>query len=177
MRLSRSGYLIREGFRSITSHGFMSFASVTIIMACLIIMGSVSLLTLNINRMMKALENQNEVVAYVDDALSEEEARAIQPQLEAIDNVSSVRFITRKEALDQFKENYDEDMMQGVDETWLRHRYEIQLDDISLMAQTKANMEATEGIANVKANLETARVFVKASNIVTVISLLINYGA
>ena len=173
MRLSRSGYLIREGFRSITSHGFMSFASVTIIMACLIIMGSVSLLTLNINRMMKALENQNEVVAYVDDALSEEEARAIQPQLEAIDNVSSVKFITRKEALDQFKENYDEDMMQGVDETWLRHRYEIQLDDISLMAQTKANMEATEGIANVKANLETARVFVKASNIVTVISLVL----
>ena len=47
MRLSRYSYLIREGFRSITTHGFMSFASVTIIMACLIIMGSVSLLSVN----------------------------------------------------------------------------------------------------------------------------------
>ena len=47
--MSRSGYLIREGFRSITTHSFMSFASVTIIMACLIIMGSVSLLSVNID--------------------------------------------------------------------------------------------------------------------------------
>ena len=38
----RLGYLIREGFRSITTHGFMSFATVAIIVACLIIMGSVS---------------------------------------------------------------------------------------------------------------------------------------
>ena len=49
MILSRSGYLIREGFRSIKAHKLMSFATVTIIMACLIIMGSVALLSLNIN--------------------------------------------------------------------------------------------------------------------------------
>ena len=50
----------------------MSFASVTIIMACLIIMGSVSLLTLNIDSMIKKLEDQNEVVAFVDDSYTEE---------------------------------------------------------------------------------------------------------
>jgi cell division transport system permease protein len=59
MRLNRSGYLIREGFRSIGTHGFMSFATVTIIMACLIIMGSVTLLSLNIDRLINSLENQN----------------------------------------------------------------------------------------------------------------------
>ena len=72
MILSRSGYLIREGFRSIKKHGFMSFASVTIIMACLIIMGSVSLLSLNINALIKDLENQNEIVVFVDESLSDE---------------------------------------------------------------------------------------------------------
>ena len=64
MRLSRSGYLIREGFRSITTHGFMSFATVAIIMACLIIIGSVSLLSVNIDAIIKGLEDQNEVVAF-----------------------------------------------------------------------------------------------------------------
>ena len=77
MRLSRCGYLIREGFRSITTHGFMSFASVTVIMACLIIMGSVSLLSVNIDALIKDLENQNEVVAFVDDSITDEdEAKA-----------------------------------------------------------------------------------------------------
>ena len=70
MRLSRCGYLIREGFRSITTHGFMSFASVTIIMACLIIMGSVSLLSLNIDALIKDLESQNEIVVFVVSPLS-----------------------------------------------------------------------------------------------------------
>jgi cell division transport system permease protein len=59
MSLSRSGYLIREGFRSIKTHSFMSFASVTIIMACLIIMGSVSLLSLNIDQLIGDMEDQN----------------------------------------------------------------------------------------------------------------------
>ena len=63
MKINRFGYLIREGFRSIMTHGFMSFASVTIIIACLIIMGSVSLLSLNIDALIGDLEEQNEIVA------------------------------------------------------------------------------------------------------------------
>ena len=47
----------------------MSFATVTIIMACLIIMGSVALLSLNIDRLINDLEGQNEVVAFVDGKL------------------------------------------------------------------------------------------------------------
>ena len=62
--MSRGGYLIREGFRSIKTHGLMSFATVTIIMACLIITGSVALLSLNLNSLIKDLEKENEVVAF-----------------------------------------------------------------------------------------------------------------
>ena len=54
--------MIREGFRSIKIHGFMSFSSVTIITACLIIMGRIFLLSLNIDALIADLEQQNEVV-------------------------------------------------------------------------------------------------------------------
>ena len=173
MRLSRSGYLIREGFRSITTHGFMSFASVTIIMACLIIMGSVSLLTLNIDEMIRNLENQNEVVAFVSDDVSEEDARAIEPQLREIVNVSSVQFVSRAEAMENFMKKYSKDMMVGIDETVFRHRYVVQLNDIALMAQTKVGLESIEGIDHVNGNLEYAKIFVTARNVVTVISLVL----
>ena len=36
MKLSRFGYLFREGLRGVFSHGFRSFASITVIAACLI---------------------------------------------------------------------------------------------------------------------------------------------
>lgn len=174
MRLSRGGYLIREGFRSITTHSFMSFASVTIIMACLIIMGSVSLLSVNIDALIKDLENQNEIVAFVDDSISDEdEARALESAVAAVENVSSVEFVTRDEAMDNFMSNYDDELMEGIDETVFRHRFIIHLTDIALMAQTKANLEAVTGIAKVKAHIEYANTFVTIRNIVSIVSLVL----
>ena len=103
MRLSRCGYLIREGFRSITTHGFMSFASVTIIMACLVIMGSVSLLSVNIDALIKDLENQNEIVAFVDEKISDEnQAKALQSSIEALDNISFQTAGVRHQLCDHF---------------------------------------------------------------------------
>lgn len=173
MRLNRIGYLFREGFRSITTHGFMSFASVTIIMACLIIMGSVSLLSLNIDALIKDLEDQNEIVVFVDEKLSEDEARKVAESLNDIDNVSSVDFVTREEAMETFMEKYDSSFREGLDETVFRHRCVIHLTDIALMAQSKADLEATEGVAKVNAHLEYAKSFVTIRNIVSVISLVL----
>lgn len=174
MRLNRGGYLIREGFRSITTHGFMSFASVTIIMACLIIMGSVSLLSVNIDALIKDLENQNEVVAFVDESIEDEnEAAALESKIAAVDNVSSVEFVSRDDAMDNFMSKYDDELMEGIDETVFRHRFVIHLTDIALMAQTKADLENVPGVAKVNAHLQYADTFVTIRNIVSVISLVL----
>ena len=173
MKLSRSGYLIREGFRSITTHGFMSFASVTIIMACLIIMGSVSLLSVNIDAIIKGLEDQNEVVAFVDENYTLEEAQALESQIAALDNVSKVQFVTRTEAMDNFMNNYSAELMEGIDEEVFRNRYVIQLTDIALMAQTKTALFDVPGVVKVNAHLEYAKTFVTIRNIVSIISLVL----
>ncbi len=174
MRLNRIGYLVREGFRSITTHGFMSFASVTIIMACLIIMGSVSLLSVNIDALIKDLEDQNEVVAFVDEAIKDEgEAAALESSLTALDNIQSVEFVSRSQAMDNFMSKYDDDLMEGIDEDVFRHRFIIHLTDIALMSQTKTALEGVPGIAKVNAHLEYAKTFVTIRNIVTVVSLVL----
>ena len=173
MILSRSGYLIREGFRSIKTHAFMSFASVTIIMACLIIMGSVTLLSFNIDAMIQSLEDRNEVVAFVDEELTPDQAEALRPAVEAVPNVQEVFFMTREEAMDIFMGKYDAALMEGIDATVFRHRFIIHLDDIAQMAQTKSALENVEGIAKVKAHLEYASAFVTLRNIFTVVALVL----
>ncbi len=173
MILSRSGYLIREGFRSIKTHAFMSFASVTIIMACLIIMGSVTLLSFNIDAMIQSLEDRNEVVAFVDEELTPDQAEALRPVVEAVPNVQEVFFMTREEAMDIFMGKYDAALMEGIDATVFRHRFIIHLNDIAQMAQTKSALENVEGIAKVKAHLEYASAFVTLRNIFTVVALVL----
>ena len=54
----------------------MSFASVAVIVACLLIMGSFSMVAVNINSIISDLEKQNEVVAFVDEDYTESQARA-----------------------------------------------------------------------------------------------------
>ncbi len=174
MRLNRYGYLIREGFRSIFTHGFMSFASVTIIMACLIIMGSVSLLSLNIDGLIKDLEDQNEVVAFVEEDITDEAtAEAIGAEVRKVENVQSAEFVSRSEAMGKFMSNYDSELMEGIDETVFRHRFVIHLTDISQMAQTKARLEAVDGIDEAKAHTQYAKAFVSIRNVVTVVSLVL----
>ena len=171
MKLSRLGYLIKSGFTGIFSHGLMSFATVTITMACLIIMGSFVLLVVNINEMIADLESENEVVAFIDENLTEEEARAIEPLIEAVPNVAGAEFMSRAEAMENFQEDYDPDLFDSLDESVFRHRYIIHLTDISLTAQTKTDLEAVDGVADVNAHLDYAQGFITARNIVSIVSL------
>ena len=171
MKLSRLGYLIKSGFTGIFSHGLMSFATVTITMACLIIMGSFGLLVVNINEMIADLESENEVVAFIDENLTEEEARAIEPLIEAVPNVAGAEFMSRAEAMENFQEDYDPELFDSLDESAFRHRYIIHLTDISLTAQTKTDLEAVDGVADVNAHLDYAQDFITARNIVSIVSL------
>lgn len=171
--MNRFFYLIKQGVKNIFTHGFMSFASITIIIACLLIMGSFSLLTLNIDGMIDKLQNQNNVLAYVDETLSESEARALQSKVEAVDNVATVEFVTREEAMKNFESDYDENVFENIDPTVFRHRFVITLDELTLMKETQAELRNVDGIASVTAHLDYAEKFVTVRNIVSIVSLIL----
>lgn len=173
MRLNNLGYLIKEGFKGIFKHGFMSFASVTIIMACLIIMGVFTLLGLNINRVIADLEAQNEIVAFVDDSYTTEDAKKVGDRLLQVDNVADVDFISRAEAMNTFKKDYEQGLFDEIDETVFRDRYVVHVQDIELTAQTRDKLENVEGIAKVNAHLQYAEGFIKVRNIVNLISAVL----
>ena len=173
MRPNNIGYLTKEGFKSIFKHGLMSFASVTIIMACLIIMGVFVMLALNINSIIDKLEAQNEIVAFVDESYTEARAVGLKNAVLSVDNVSGVEFVTRKEAMSSFSEDYDNGLFDEIDPSTFRDRYVVHVYDISLTAQTKADLEKVEGIAKVNAHLEYADGFIKARNVVSIISAVL----
>lgn len=172
MKLNRYGYLIGEGFRNIFIHGFMSFASITIIIACLIVMGSFTLLDVNINNIIDDIGDQNQILAYVDENMSADEAAAkLQTVISSLDNVADVSFMSNSEARENFMENYDESMMEGIGDDVFRHRFVIQLVDISLMTDTADQILAIEGIEKVNAPTQFADKFISVRNVVSVVSL------
>ncbi len=163
---------MREGINSIFNHGFMSFASVCIIVACLIIMGSFTLLALNVDNMIDTMESENEIMAFVNSEYSRADAQAIQPYIESIDNVDTVRFVTREQAWDDFLDQYNDPSRLGdFGADILRDRYVVYVNDISKLADTRDAISQVSGIAATSVHLDVARGLVRFRNIVTIASL------
>lgn len=163
-------YFAHEGLSNMFSHGFMSFVAIGITVACLLIMGTFTLVALNANELLRDLEQENEILAYVDDGYTEVQAKALQKTLEAIPNVASATYISKEQALEDFVAQYpDEAMFQDLDPEILRDRYAIKITDLEQIRQTKAAVEDVTGIAKVNAYEEIAGGFITVRNVATVV--------
>ena len=168
------GYYCSEGVHSIFTHGFMSFAAVCMIVACLLIMGSFSLVAVNLDNMLGDLEAENEFLAYIDETYTEDQAKALQSQIEAIPNVAEVTFVSRDEALDDFRAGREENpLLSDLDGSVLRDRYRIHVDDIEQLEQTVKQVEQVEGIADTNAAYEIAQGFVTVRNIAAGVAIVL----
>ena len=172
MKHNRIGYLLKEGVKSIFTHGFMSFACVVVIVACLLIMGNFALLAVNIDYNIDELEKENEILAFVDEELSDEDARAVGTYLRALDNVDSVEFVSREQVLEEWVEK-DPEMYSDLTPTTFRHRYVVYLEDLSQMERTRSAIAGVSGIAEVSASLEISRGFITVRNVISVVSVVL----
>ena len=171
MKLNNIGYLLKEGFRGIFLHGFMSFAAVCVTIACLVIVGSFSILVYNLDVMVEDLNQTSEILVYVDSSLPDAEARSIGTQINLMDNVLQSTFVSREEALEDFIEDHDGDTaFSGVQASDLRHRYIVTLEDNLLMKQTDEQLKQLPGVAKTNAAYELAEGFSTIQSVLHIVS-------
>ena len=171
MRLNNIGYLLKEGFRGIFLHGFMSFAAVCVTIACLVIVGSFSILAYNLDVMVEELNQTSEILVYVDADLPDAEARSIGTQINLMDNVLQSTFVSREEALEDFIADHDGDSaFSGVQAADLRHRYVVTLEDNLLMKQTDEQLKQLPGVAKTNAAYELAEGFSTIQSVLHIVS-------
>ena len=175
MKINNIGYLLKEGIRGIFLHGFMSFAAVCVTVACLLIVGSFSILMYNVNIMVEELNQTNEIMVYVDETLSEAEAKSIGTKINMIDNVLQSDFVYREEALREFIADHqdEEASFSGVEASDLRHRFVVVLEDNTLIEETVAEIEALPGVVKTRAEYEMAEGFATLQQILHMVSVAI----
>lgn len=96
-------YFIAQSFKNIWRNGVMSFASMAVLMSCLVVLGGFTLLVYNININLDAFGLLNEIVVFVDYDATEDEILEIEGKIRQLDNVASVERTTRAEALEEMK--------------------------------------------------------------------------
>ncbi len=172
MRKHNFGYFFHEGLTNMFSHGFMSFAAIGITVACLLIMGTFTLVAVNADVQLKNLESENEILAYVDENYSEAEAQGLKSELESLPNVTSATYISKEEATKSFQSKYpDEQLFQDLDPTIFRDRFAIHIADLSKTSATVEEISNVSGIVKVNAYEEISNGMITVRNVATVVCL------
>ena len=172
-------YYFTEGFRGIFNHSLSSVAAVSVIMACLLIMGSCTLITVNIQALVTQLEQDLPIIAYVDDSvftdnsLKDAKVRSIGTLINRIDNVRLSKFVDRKEAYSNFFGGQDPILSQNVPLETFPHRYVIYLEDVALANETIALIEKLEGVSDVHSDHEMFETLLSIRGVVQMISLIL----
>jgi len=160
MHGSSFGYLLKEGARNIYANRLMSLASIGVLIACLLLIGTSVLFTLNVNSLVGYVESQNEVVIFLADGAESDLIDEIDLQLQAIDNIEDVVFISKEQGLEEWIDSMDNStgLFDGLySDNILPNSFRIKIKDLSIIDQTIDEINLINGVDSVSAPIEVAQ--------------------
>ena len=113
MRGSSIKYLAKEGIRNVWINRLMSFASIGVLTACLMLVGLAVLLTANMDSMIGFVEEQSTIEIFLKDDATQEDVDQLTNELDSLEFVESTTYISKEQALRDYadrlnnKELYD----------------------------------------------------------------------
>ena len=172
MKGASLGYLTKEGFRNIWVNRLMSLASVSVLMACLVIIGLGTMIFFNIDELLNTIERQNVIMVYVDKTATEEQTSQVGNQIDSMTNVSECIFISKEDAFQAQVESMGADavLLEGLEENPLPDAYKVIVTD---MTQFKATVNGIKNIACVDTVRENSDVADKLINVRKAVSTVI----
>ncbi len=172
-------YFLQSAFKSIRKNYLMTFASIFVLMACMLIIGSAYLCSANIASFMESLGEKNEIVAYVDDEVEESRLSSLQEEIEEIDYVVSVEFVTKDEALLEYQQQFDEDSSYLSwfygEENPLRNEFRIAVDEDHLeeFEGVSLKISGMEEIANVSDSQDIVNMLLSLKKVMDILGFWI----
>lgn len=166
-------YLTHEGFRNVWVNRLMSLASVTVLMACLIIMGAGIMIYFNINNVVDKVQSQNVVMVYVADYASEDETTQIGTSLKGISNVESCEFVPKEVAFQEQIQSMGGDaaLFEGFDEIPLPDAYKVTVKDLSQFENTVSQIKQINKVDSVRENSDLASKLLSLRHAVSIVSV------
>lgn len=172
-RQSNFLYLLGQGVKSTFKHGFMSFAAICITVACLVIMNSFAMICFNLSEMVEDLQRRAQIVAVVEEGLSEQEAKHLGSQINQLENVHNAQFRSNEESLELYIQDYEDEasLFEGLAADYMRHQFIITLEDNALVEDTIAEIEDIDGIVKVEANIGVSNALATIETVIVIASV------
>ncbi len=184
MKLRTTKYFAKEGFNNLSRNKVMSAASITSVIAALLVIGIFFIIMLNIDYAASALESQIEMMVYLDEGLSEETISVMRDEIKSINGVKDILFISKDTALKDMQKKLGDNayLLEGLEsDNPLPNTFIITLKNpqdassVSLALSSMANIEKVSyGKEDLEKLLKATYVLRMASLLVIVILLFIS---
>lgn len=170
MKGASLSYLTKEGFRNVWVNRLMSLASVTVLMACLVIIGLGAMLFFNINALLDKIESQNVIMVYIEDGTTDEQIEKLNKDIYGLGNIEDCIFVSKEEAFENSKKELGEDsaLLEGM-ENPMPDAYKVVVTDMTLFKQTVTGLKGLEHIENVRENSDVAEKLIDIRQAVTIV--------
>ncbi len=110
--------IIKAGFISFWRNGSVSLSAVFVMIVALFMIASTLLITAFLGTALKDLQDKIDINIYVDAKASETDILSLKKRIETLPEVKSVAYISRDQALEQFRARHENDhrIIQALDE-------------------------------------------------------------
>ena len=134
----------------------MTIASMATVAACILIMSFSYCMVSNLQYMLAQLEDDIGIAAFMPNGVTAEQVENIKKQIEAIEHVTEVEFVSPDAALEDLKKELDaDDILAGLEgeNNPLSNSFNISIDDIKnqdFVLQGLHLIQQSGGLENIK---------------------------
>ena len=170
-------YLIKEGFRNTWTNRMMSIASICVLMSCLVLIGSASMMFLNIDSLLGKIEEENVIMVYISDGTTDEEIANMENEIKACGNIKQVEFVSKEDAwaeqLSTMEDAQAEFFTQISSDIPLPDAYKVTVENLDQFNDTVSKLKQLQHIDTIRENQNLAKKLVAIRQGITVIAFVI----
>ncbi|MBN2373134.1 ABC transporter permease [bacterium] len=132
-RLRTILYSLNDGLCNLKHGGVTGVVSILTIAFSMLNLGLFLLLWINISPLLKGWMEEVKVLGYLKEGICESRIENLSGELAKMAHVEKVRFVSKSEALERFKETLGEDrsLLEGIEDNPLPASFELVMDDTS----------------------------------------------
>ncbi len=177
MTASSLRYLIKEGLRNTWTNRMMSVASICVLLSCLVLIGSATMMFLNVNSVIDRIEDENVIMVYIKDDTDDAAITAMGDKLKGMKNVAEVEFVSKEKAwADQLKTMEDAQAKFFTEistDIPLPDAYKVTVEDLNLFGNTVKEIKKLDNIDTIRQNTDLAKKLDTISRGVSIIAIAI----
>ena len=153
MKIRTTEYFVREVFFSLKRNNWMTLASIGTVAVSLFVLGMFMLIVMNMNHMASSLESQVQISVYLQDDISDSTKRDIESDINSMQGIESVTYISRDEAMDRFRERLGEQkyLLEALGDTNpLPDSFEVTVKQPDMVKTAAETIQEYKGVESTK---------------------------